>query len=71
MSAKVCNFSKTLWKYRRHLDNCEISDNSESSDSSDGSYSSDISDRSYNGGSREEKHVCTTLQQFVSAINHI
>ena len=32
-SAMICNCSRAVWKYIRYLDNCDISDNSYSSDS--------------------------------------
>ena len=33
MFTMVHNFNRALWKYIRHLDSCDITDNSDSSDS--------------------------------------
>ena len=33
MAAIVCNCSRAVWKYRRYLNSCDISDNTDSGDS--------------------------------------
>ena len=40
----VCNCSREVWKYIKHLDRCDSCYNSDSSDSSDSGDSSDSSD---------------------------
>ena len=39
MSDKVFNSSRAVCKYRKHINNCDISDNSDSYDTSDSSVS--------------------------------
>ena len=56
----VCNFSRAVWKYIRHLDSCDIKD---SSDSSNSKMTLVIVDRN--------KHVFKTLQELVSSIGNI
>ena len=67
----VCNWGRAVWKYIRHLDSCDISDNSDSSYNSDSCDISDNSDSSYNSDSKQKKNVCKTKQQFLWAIYNI